>query len=137
MATIKTFRRCEPACRFGPGGQYVRPWPGEARGAADGLRALLTSIAEIGAVLLGSEPGSAEDTAAVNDRYPAYPRKAAAAGYLFGAEAAPLSLHRRTGEQSRHRPKHAPRVHRKTSKGSTSSRQKLLFEIDFSRAKTA
>jgi hypothetical protein len=98
---------------------------------------VLASIAEIGAVLLGSEPGSAEETAPVNDRYPAYPRKAAASGYLFGAEAVPLSVHRRTGEQARHKPRHAPRVHRKTSRGSTSSRQKLLFEIDLGRAKTA
>ena len=56
----------EPICRFGPGGDYVRAWPGKAAGKADPapaaenpLRKVLQSLADIigATVNIASIPG--------------------------------------------------------------------------------
>lgn len=50
----------EPVCRFGPGGDFISVWPVESsqlsQSASNSLTKVLSSIAEIIATILGSEP---------------------------------------------------------------------------------
>jgi hypothetical protein len=147
----------DPACRYGPGGDFTRIWPARMLPAMGGLRDLMGSMVELATAILGMEL----HTAVPVDR-PAPACAAALAGSVFSmageglraVQPGPIARHRQLPQgqkllfsddsrivtAARNKPGYRIRTYRKTSKKRHSVGlipQESLFKTGCNRAKTA
>lgn len=158
----------EPVCRFGPGRDYVSIWPPEPVGrpvaSPNSLTKVLSSIAEIMATFVGSQPRCTAALSAITDRpterirFPKETKLHASDDRRADSTTDPAPAANTTGNSGlsteptlfpddsgssiriRHKPKHSVRAHRRTAKKRSALSlpgQGSLFDIDFTSARTA
>lgn len=158
----------EPVCKFGPGGDFTSFWPGEpsrlSEPAPNSLAKVLSSIAEIISMMLGSEPYKTSALTEVARSYldknpaeevkkeyehknssaerPAYTTSATIikSDSFFSDQPRLFTDNRRISIRAVHKQKHRIRTCRRASKKKTSFSvpgQGSLFEANFKGTKTA
>lgn len=154
-------RQIEPACKFGPGGDFVSHWPGRAgepqEVSTNRLGRVLASIGEIITTLIGLAPEQmrvAEESilykegksgyAVTNIRADRGPYTTSATiikgNRLFPGEPLLFADDSRISVRTGHKPKHRIRTYQRASKKRSSFSlpgQGSLFETDLKSARTA
>jgi len=146
--------RIDPVCRFGPGGDFVRPWPCNPEDYLQQSQSPLTRLLCSIAKMVGTNNVQAED---VRNNYPIgedenEPVQTNNCRANSPADTNPqdnsefcgqillFADDRRVGKQAEHKPKHRIRAHRRTAKKRPALRiaaQGSLFKADSQSAKTA
>ena len=145
-----------PICKFGPGGDYVRSWPGGSESNGGGVGKVLAKIADFMGVKLSDVPavdggavaamGLIENNVGGNGiehkkyKFNASTNASAGGGGKIPKEQMLFDDDSGSGRDARRRSNHGVRTHRRAKRKRTSlgqSRQGALFETNGQGAKVA